>query len=69
MSFESHIYDRQEIKGSNSNWPLTIVLLLVLLFGYLLTDINRTLGAVIFIVGIIGIYYDLYKDWREVSLR
>ncbi len=65
MSFESHIYDRQEIKESNSNWPLTIVLLLALIFGYLLTDISRTLGAVIIIVGIIGIYFHFYKDWIE----
>ncbi len=65
MSFKSHIYNRQEVEENATNWPLFFLPLLTALLGYLLTDINGTLGSTIMILSIIGMYFNLYKDWGE----
>lgn len=65
MSFKSHIYDRQEIDENTSNWPLFLLPLLTALLGYLLTDINGTLGATILVLSMSLMCYDLYKDWGK----
>jgi hypothetical protein len=65
MSFKSHIYDRQEIEESTTNWPLFILPLLTGLLGYLLTDINGTLGSTIMVLSTVGMYFNLYKDWGK----
>ena len=63
MSFKSHIYDRQEIEESTTNWPLFFLPLLTGLLGYLLTDINGALGSTIMILSTVAMYFYLYKDW------
>jgi hypothetical protein len=65
MGFKSHIYDRQEIEENTTNWPLFFLPLLTALLGYLLTDINETLGVTILALSIIGMYFNLYKDWGK----
>lgn len=65
MSFKSHLYDRQEIEENATNWPLFFLPLLTVLLGYLMIDINETLGATIIILSIIGMYFNLYKDWGK----
>jgi len=65
MNFKSYIYDRHDIEETATNWPLFFFLLLTALLGYLLTDINGTLGVTIMILSIIGMYFNLYKDWGK----
>jgi hypothetical protein len=65
MSFKSHIYDRQEIEENTTNWPLFFLPLLTALLGYLLTDINTTLGTTIMLLSVVGMYINLYKDWGK----
>lgn len=65
MSFKSHIYDRNEIEENTTNWPLFFLPLLTALLGYLLTEINETLGATILMLSTIGVYFNLYKDWGK----
>lgn len=67
MSFKSHIYDKQEIVENTTNWPLFILFLLILLLGYLLIDLNGTLGSIIMILSMIGMTFDLYRNWGKTE--
>lgn len=64
MSFKSHIYDRQEIDES-TNWTGFILLLLLCLLGYLLTDVYESLGATILLFSALGTMFYFYKDWGK----
>lgn len=64
MTFKSHIYDRKEIDDSTNRTGFILLLLLCLL-GYLLTDIYETLGATILLFSALGSMFYFYKDWGK----
>jgi len=64
MTFKTYIFDKTEIDDS-TNWPLFILLFLVVLLGYYLSDIYESLGAVILLIGSVGTTVYFYKDWGK----
>ena len=64
MTFKSHIYDREEIEDG-TNWVVIILFLLLIILGYILTDINGQLGVSIIILSGLGATIYLYKDWGK----
>jgi|GEM_PF-4825230 len=63
MGFKSLIYDKREIEESSHNWPTFFLILLLLILGILLADVNTTSAFVLLTVGTIGMYTYLYRDW------
>jgi len=64
-SFKSHIYDRSEVEDIDFNWPLILLFLTIGLLGYLLVDVNPTLGLLLMFLSIIASYASRYKDWGK----
>lgn len=65
MSFKSHIYNRQQIEEDTTNWPLFFLPFLTMILSYLLIDVNETLGSLIMVLSMAGMFVNTYKDWGK----